>query len=499
MKFIIKSNDGKAILILIIALVLLAVLGSTCAYMYFKANIEEEQVDETNKIDFFNYLSNTNIEKIIDIDELVNVIGKSETTNNEMSTVVSINASNNMWNGYDINKVSLEYLTKKDVNSSLDFSDIKLRYANNDIISVQEIKENNKFAIKSDEVVNKYVSVDLKNLSDILKKIGIITPVKIPDNFDDPKFGELLYLDNNYKESLKNKYKEILYNQINAENFSVQKGVVVNVNNNSYETITYNVVLTENEAKNLCINLLTELKNDEELMNQLTQRFQIIGQDSFSREKIINNIQKYIDKINGETTTDAEKVKLTLCVNEEKVIKIRCDIYNNCNIEIDLITENNINKANITYLNNNENIGNNIVITRDGENKFLVELGFISNGEVNKKISINFSMDGKSTSNLIKSYLDVSYKDNENSIMLKMENKINFTNVNIDRITSENSLFLDSLSDEDLILVRNSILEKIISVYKEKITTLNIINNNLQSTVVSPAQENTENEEDIEQ
>ena len=308
MNFFRKNNNGKAVLIFVIILVVLALVGSVSAYVYFKLNVKEEIIDDTNKKEFFYYLANTNIEKILNTDEYVNIINRVENENNETATTVSINTNKNMWNGYDLNKATLEYSTKKDVGNSLNFADIKLKYANNDIISVQEIKENNKFAIKSDEIVNKYVGLDLNNLKDVLKKIGVITAVSIPENFDDIKFGDFLYLDGEYKESVKNKYKDYLYNQISPERFNVQRDVIVNVDNKSYTTLAYNVVLNENEFKNLYVNILNEIKNDDELINTIAQKFQIIENKNITQDKIKSRIQKYIDEANSQETNDNEKI-----------------------------------------------------------------------------------------------------------------------------------------------------------------------------------------------
>lgn len=497
MNFFRKNNNGKAVLIFVIILVVLALVGSVSAYVYFKLNVKEEIIDDTNKKEFFYYLANTNIEKILNTDEYVNIINRVENENNETATTVSINTNKNMWNGYDLNKATLEYSTKKDVGNSLNFADIKLKYANNDIISVQEIKENNKFAIKSDEIVNKYVGLDLNNLKDVLKKIGVITAVSIPENFDDIKFGDFLYLDGEYKESVKNKYKDYLYTQITPEKFNVQRDVIVNVDNKSYTTLAYNVVLNENEFKNLYVNILNEIKNDDELINTIAQKFQIIENKNITQDKIKSRIQKYIDEANLQETNDNEKMKLTLYINEENVIKIRCDIYNQADIEVDFISDNSLNKINMTYLENTteEKNGLNINMKRDDQNNLTLDIGYISKGEVNKKIIIDFNIDGNSTSATIKNNLEISYKDSENNTVVKLENKVNFGNVNIDKLTDDNCLFLDSLSDEDLLLVRNSIVEKIVTVYKEKLTTLNIINNNMQSTVVSLPEQNGGNEE----
>ena len=388
MNFFRKNNNGKAVLIFVIILVVLALVGSVSAYVYFKLNVKEEIIDDTNKKEFFYYLANTNIEKILNTDEYVNIINRVENENNETATTVSINTNKNMWNGYDLNKATLEYSTKKDVGNSLNFADIKLKYANNDIISVQEIKENNKFAIKSDEIVNKYVGLDLNNLKDVLKKIGVITAVSIPENFDDIKFGDFLYLDGEYKESVKNKYKDYLYNQIAPERFNVQRDVIVNVDNKSYTTLAYNVVLNENEFKNLYVNILNEIKNDDELINTIAQKFQIIENKNITQDKIKSRIQKYIDEANSQETNDNEKMKLTLYINEENVIKIRCDIYNQADIEVDFISDNSLNKINMTYLENTteEKNGLNINMKRDDQNNLTLDIGYISKGEVNKKI-----------------------------------------------------------------------------------------------------------------
>ena len=190
-----RNNHGKAVIIFIIVLILLAITGSVGAYVFFKSNVEEEYVTDENKIKFFDYLNKTNIESVLDINEYVEILKKTENTNNESTTAISVNTTENEWNGYDINKIGIEYSTKSNKSELLEFADIKLKYANNDILSIQEIKENNKLAIKSDEIVNKYVGVDIANFKTVLKKISPLTTVVIPDSFDDIKICSLFYID----------------------------------------------------------------------------------------------------------------------------------------------------------------------------------------------------------------------------------------------------------------------------------------------------------------
>ena len=482
-----RNNHGKAVIIFIIVLILLAITGSVGAYVFFKSNVEEEYVTDENKIKFFDYLNKTNIESVLDINEYVEILKKTENTNNESTTSISVNTTENEWNGYDINKIGIEYSTKSNKSELLEFADIKLKYANNDILSIQEIKENNKLAIKSDEIVNKYVGVDIANFKTVLKKISPLTTVVIPDSFEDIKIGSLLYIDEELKDTTINKYKNIIYNEIQNNRFSIQEEIIVSVDGQNYTTTAYNVVFTENELKNISIKILSELKNDDSIVKTIVEKCHILEKSQVTEDIVRNEIQKKIDEIQTEEYTDNEKVKLTLYENENKIIKIRCDIYAYADIELDLISKENSNKAILTYLNKSDGKKNgiNIIINRNDNNKLIIDVGIITNGAVSKKVSINNVMSGNSSSASISNNIEITYKEKEISTSIKLDNKISFNDVIIDKLTESNCLFLDTLSDEDLTLAKNTILEKIFTVYKEKKETLNIIKNNMQSTIIS--------------
>ena len=102
----------------------------------------------------------------------------------ELNSNVSIIASDNMLGNYDINKMTFEIKSKNNPAEQLWYANANFKYGNNDIITFHEIKDGNKFAVKSDDIVVKYLGVNLDNINGFLAKLGFTAFDQIPSDYN---------------------------------------------------------------------------------------------------------------------------------------------------------------------------------------------------------------------------------------------------------------------------------------------------------------------------
>lgn len=479
-----KNNSKKAIIFFIILLICLAVLGAIGAYIVVKMQTPVDIISEENKTLFKQYVSKNNLNKLSNIDEITEILNKMENSSYELNSNISVITTDNMLGNYDLNKMSLEVQTKNNPSAGLSYADAKFKYATNDIISLQEIKDGNNFAVKSDDIVVKYLGINLENISTFLTKLGLTGLDMLPSDFNALKLGSLLSYDKDLINNRVQLYLKIITDEFGHNNFTLQKNVEVTSKNNTYKVEAYNVILTETEMKNVELAILNDIIQDDDVINILVEKNNLISKNKHTSQSLKELIQNHITELSRKQTSNNQKMKFSIYVYEGNVVKIRCDIYDDFDIEIDLISADNSEEINLTYMKKDRN-GFNISLTNKSGKKIEAFYGVISNGEIVKKYEGEFSISGNISSNSIKNNIVLSYKENEKSTTINLENEIKFVDVAIDRLTEENCMFVDRLSDEDFADIKAQLLNQIIKIYKEKITKMDAINRNIQSNVLS--------------
>ena len=119
----------------------------------------------------------------------------------------------------------------------------------------------------------------------------------------------------------------------------------------------------------------------------------------------------------------------------------------------------------------------------------------IKNEKIEEKYTINLVTKGTENSKNINNDISVTYSNNEGEFKVSLENKIQFEKKSdIEKLTEENCLFLDKLSDEELENTITEISTKALQVYSEKIKNLDFIDTNTQAPAIT--QNNTKNREE---
>ena len=86
-----------------------------------------------------------------------------------------------------------------------------------------------------------------------------------------------------------------------------------------------------------------------------------------------------------------------------------------------------------------------------------------------------------------------SGKGKDESFQVSIKNKIGFAVRSIDALTSDNTLYLNTLSNEEYVAIVNAVKEKTMDVLATKMTDLNLIDLNTGNDFVNRVQEEAEN------
>ena len=118
----------------------------------------------------------------------------------------------------------------------------------------------------------------------------------------------------------------------------------------------------------------------------------------------------------------------------------------------------------------------------------------IENKEITQKIDIDIKTRGTSASKTFNTDCLVTYSNNEGEIKVNLKNKINFEKISeIEKLTEENCMYLDTLSDEELTALFLGIAFKSQGIFTNNTDNLNLIDENTQTPVITPNRDELRN------
>lgn len=118
-------------------------------------------------------------------------------------------------------------------------------------------------------------------------------------------------------------------------------------------------------------------------------------------------------------------------------------------------------------------------VDNDANTKLKATLSLVENEEINYKYDIDITTTGTATSKTFENDIIIGANTDESKGQIIIDNKIDFgTTPEIDDLTDENCLFLDTLSEEERAQTLEEIFLKIMTVSAEKQEDLNLIDSN---------------------
>ena len=304
-----KKKNKKGIIIAFF--LLLIILGGLCfAYWYFT------RPTTTAKQLFFNQLSNTNVKNVLEINSYKEILSKLIDESSEITSKINFSTTieNENLEGLDVSKFVLDLSNMNDVETKKNYSELDINYSGNEVLKVKMLANKDAFAIASDEIVNKYVGFRYNTIKEENSKANLINEIYRAQGID---------IKEEQKQTFINKYFNKIYENIAEEKFSYQDNYVLD-GSTSTDVVAYTLKLNHEELKNLLKNLLTELKNDDELLEQLIEepKNSLQTEENNSQENLNNEENMENDTISesndGENQNSEENISETNEQNNEE-------------------------------------------------------------------------------------------------------------------------------------------------------------------------------------
>ena len=304
--------------LIIIVIVLIFILGGIFAYLYFATDVLK-----TNAQLFFKYLGQMVDEQDGFIDNQLTEYSKKKYTGKYedsgkfyMDVNISVMDSESL---QTLNGFNIEYSGKDDNTTRKNEQDISLNYSSDVNFPFKYKYADETLGLQTDYVSSKYVGIENRNLKQFIEKFGVTDTTEFPDTIDffsNFTNQETITYTNEEREQIINTYKSILEGKLGQKEFTKTK------ENN---TESYSVEMTNQELKDLVLNVLETLKNDQILMPKMEEATKEIieSMNANSAEEITvqDIIQEMIDDINASEIDEGTNI-ITVSQIDKKLSSI---------------------------------------------------------------------------------------------------------------------------------------------------------------------------------
>lgn len=270
------------------------------------------------------------------------------------------------------------------------------------------------------------------------------------------------------------------------------------------------IEINENAGDNLEDNTFIIGENYEETLKNITEWTKKIDWSTYlltgakancTKEELIEEIEKILNAIVKENSS----CKVKVYVKDGKTIKMNCEFPDTFeNIDLEIISKNEKEKyLNMTFLRGKDDSSNGYKISiykkdSDAVKRMKISINGISKNKIYQKTSLDMQTKGTLNAKQYDTDINLSYSNSDGEFKMQLGNLLNFDiTPEIQELNNENCLFLDTLSNEELLLTIDAIKVKTTEVLKEKNKNLNIIDVNNSNLVVQQTDQNQISEEEV--
>lgn len=459
------------------------------------------------------------------LDELKD--SKEKSYKSEMSLGVEINSKN----ASSREAQQMAYLLKNlrlNINSNVkpsenkSTSNISLNLGGFDAANLKFVKDGDLYGIKVDEIDDEYLAVENNNLKDLLYKLGVKAE-NVPNKIESLDLYDLLYVSQEDQFKLEQTYKDIFKNNIPADRFTKQENVTQKINGEDVNTTVYKLSLSEEDFINLVVKLLETVKDDDTLLNIITEKFNKIIEDNvfdkvdvstkislptttktkqtkvtqkISVNTIKEEIAKLLEELKAEKNyTEKSNAEVILYVSNNELAKM--ELKSNDEVQLAMEFFNKDDKKHIVFYAKERTYPNygpyvdyrsmssyrkvretselvkkmeiEYKTTKNGDSKTVdTGIAIFEEDEQVAKISFDITSKGKSGQGVNETSGKITLESEEGSFSLLINSKVEYTDdVDVESINNSNAQILNNMTEKELQEFKNSFEKGFINGYND--------------------------------
>lgn len=310
----------KKILFIVLPIILVLIIVAVLAILYFTTDMFKRN-DEL----FIKYFSQN--EELFDIMKNDNA-NEQNNFKHSNSYTSSGELLFTMQNGNNIQEVKATTTSRYDLNTDRTYSEMNLKNGEADLLKISYINSDDVYAIKCDDILANYIGIRNSNLKVFAKNMGLPGEVtnNIPDSINIDAIINIGKMTEEQKQHIIDTYSKVIKESITPENFSKTNNNSITINGTNYNTNSYILTLDTNTIKQLSINYLNTLKEDNVTLSIISNKLSTLGinNEYIDITKLSENIKQLTEKVQNENMI--EDITIEIAVYEYNGTTIRTDI-----------------------------------------------------------------------------------------------------------------------------------------------------------------------------
>ena len=482
----------KKILLIILPIILILIIATVLAILYFMTDIFRSN-DEL----FAKYFSQNG--ELFDIIQNANT-EEQNTFKANNTYIMSGDLTTTIQDGTNIQEIKATTSARHDLNTGRTYSDITLKNGEADLLKVSYINSDDVYAIKCDDIMSNYIGIRNSELKKFAQNMGMAEAdtQNIPDSVDLVGISNIGKITEEQKQHIIDTYSKVISENISKEKFTKLNKAQILVDGINYETNVYQLTIDENILKQIIINCLTTLKDDNSTLVMISNKLSTLGLGSEDTDitKLSETIENLATQMQNENeTSENNTMTITVYENKGKTVRTEIELINKGKITIDKVKEKNTEKAIITVENNNTSSITDITMgeaTTTDISQITIQKSMSDTNIINaitvipdtsntaQSITINTNM-GKLMDNTINSSSDITLNISSDGINVQTIQSLYTQNIQattevdeIMELKNSNTIIVNNYQKEQLIPFLTKVGEKISQVLPNKLEQLGI-------------------------
>ncbi len=425
---------------ILLAILLIVLLGAGIGYTCFATDMLK-----TKKQLFFSYLLSDDLTSDLKSEDLSKYLEKEKTTafSNKGEITANVKDNGESSDAYDLlsnGKIKLE--GKVDNSQKKAEQEITVALAQGINVPIKIRRDGETYGIQSRLLYDKYIAVKNENLKSLFEKLGMDNSNEIPNQID----WENIQFTTEELQNIKDKYSRIFYNSVDNDMFEKSK-----VDGQTKVTVN----MTADQFVSIIEKMANELKNDEKLLNKLS--------DGTTVDELKKQIDEFVNALKDVKHTDQDKMSISLYIKSRKLVKCEINTTDENGTETIATAEKEDNKLTVKTFEANE-MQNQISIAKDENADTTTYTINVVTQDLGEGSNIQIKMGFKNLSKLddveesIEATIEYGEDDNKSAMQINYNNTITFIqNAEIESFNSDNVVVLNDTSEDEL----NNLLETI--------------------------------------
>ena len=224
-------------------------------------------------------------------------------------------------------KAKINYTVKNVGAEQKTQTDMTLNYDNQDVVTLNVIKNKEQYGIKIADIYDKYISIENNNLKALAEKLGM-DATQIPDKIEVLDIYDLLTIDKDTFTHINNTYTNIIKENITPDCYTVEKNVTINFGGTDIQANAYKLTLTQEQVKNVIVKVLEILKTDDTTLNLIVEKCNKVTQlntttaQQLTKEDLVQAIEDTLTDLNESSMSISNALEIVTYTTKEDKARI---------------------------------------------------------------------------------------------------------------------------------------------------------------------------------